>query len=148
MKNRAFWRKAVTGLIVILTAGICLGLIAGGVILYLRGAAAVAAGSADAVFTLDRAAGFLCLFIIPALLLAVLLIVAALPGMSSARPAAPQTAVRAASSVGAHRRLGTARILVILAAAAALITLGILNGGLRDVLIKAVGICTECIGLG
>ena len=32
--------------------------------------------------------------------------------------------------------------------AAALIALGVLNGGLRDVLVKAVRICTECIGLG
>ncbi len=32
--------------------------------------------------------------------------------------------------------------------AAALIILGVLNGGMRDVLIKAVRICTECIGLG
>ena len=33
-------------------------------------------------------------------------------------------------------------------AAVALVILGILNGGLRDVLAKAVKICTECIGLG
>ena len=33
-------------------------------------------------------------------------------------------------------------------AAAVLVILGILNGGLRDVLAKAVKICTECIGLG
>ncbi|MBR4458933.1 MAG: hypothetical protein IKS31_08240 [Clostridia bacterium] len=32
--------------------------------------------------------------------------------------------------------------------AAALILLGVLNGGMRDVLIKAINICTECIGLG
>ena len=36
----------------------------------------------------------------------------------------------------------------LLAAAAALILLGILNGGLNDVLVKAINICTECIGLG
>lgn len=34
------------------------------------------------------------------------------------------------------------------AAAIALIVLGVLNGGMRDVLIKAINICTECIGLG
>ena len=38
--------------------------------------------------------------------------------------------------------------LVILAVAVALIVLGILNGGMRDVLGKAIKICTECIGLG
>ncbi len=31
---------------------------------------------------------------------------------------------------------------------AVLIVLGILNGGLYDVFVKAVNICTECIGLG
>ena len=36
----------------------------------------------------------------------------------------------------------------LLAAAAVLIVLGVLNGGLRDVLVKAVNLCTECIGLG
>ena len=34
------------------------------------------------------------------------------------------------------------------AAALALIVAGIANGGMRDVLVKAVNICTECIGLG
>lgn len=32
--------------------------------------------------------------------------------------------------------------------ALAFIVLGILNGGLHDVLVKAIQICTECIGLG
>ena len=30
----------------------------------------------------------------------------------------------------------------------ALVVLGILNGGARDVLAKAIRICSECIGLG
>lgn len=34
------------------------------------------------------------------------------------------------------------------AAAVALIALGVSNGGMRDVLVKAINICTECIGLG
>ena len=38
--------------------------------------------------------------------------------------------------------------LVLMGAAAALIVLGVRNGGLRDVLVKAINICTECIGLG
>ena len=37
---------------------------------------------------------------------------------------------------------------LILIAAAGLIAAGILNGGLHDVFIKAIYICTECIGLG
>lgn len=33
-------------------------------------------------------------------------------------------------------------------AALALIALGVLNGGMWDVLVKAINICTECVGLG
>ncbi len=36
----------------------------------------------------------------------------------------------------------------LLAAAALLLTAGLLNGGALDVLAKAVNICSECIGLG
>lgn len=36
----------------------------------------------------------------------------------------------------------------LLAAALLLIVLGVMNGGARDVLAKAVKICSECIGLG
>ena len=32
--------------------------------------------------------------------------------------------------------------------ALALVVLGVINGGLKDVLYKAITICTECIGLG
>lgn len=38
--------------------------------------------------------------------------------------------------------------IAVFAVAALFIGLGILNGGLWDVLVKAVNICTECIGLG
>ena len=38
--------------------------------------------------------------------------------------------------------------IALYAVAAILIVLGINNGGMRDVLIKAINICTECIGLG
>ncbi|MDO4828342.1 MAG: CD1871A family CXXC motif-containing protein, partial [Clostridia bacterium] len=34
------------------------------------------------------------------------------------------------------------------ALAVALLVLGAANGGVRDVLVKAINICTECIGLG
>ena len=37
---------------------------------------------------------------------------------------------------------------LIVGAAVALVVLGIFNGGMGDVLAKAVKICTECIGLG
>ena len=37
---------------------------------------------------------------------------------------------------------------VIFVTACVFILLGVLNGGMADVLAKAVKICTECIGLG
>lgn len=44
-------------------------------------------------------------------------------------------------------RQGAAR-LVLGALALLFIILGVMDGGARDVLIKAINICTECIGLG
>ena len=38
--------------------------------------------------------------------------------------------------------------IIVLAAAAAMIVAGALNGSLRDVLVKAINLCTECVGLG
>lgn len=42
---------------------------------------------------------------------------------------------------------GVARI-AILCLGVLFIILGVMNGGSRDVLVKAINICTECIGLG
>ena len=38
--------------------------------------------------------------------------------------------------------------IVLFGAAILFIVLGVMNGGLYDVLVKAINICTECIGLG
>ena len=38
--------------------------------------------------------------------------------------------------------------IVLFACAISMIVLGALNGGMNDVLVKAINICTECIGLG
>ncbi len=45
-------------------------------------------------------------------------------------------------------RLKTCTRVFVFALSAVLIVLGIVNGGLYDVFVKAVNICTECIGLG
>jgi len=45
------------------------------------------------------------------------------------------------------KKVRTVRI-VILSAAGLFIILGLFNGSAKDVLIKAINICTECIGLG
>ncbi|MBE5790533.1 MAG: hypothetical protein E7322_00050 [Clostridiales bacterium] len=48
----------------------------------------------------------------------------------------------------ASSRLKTCTRVFVFALSAILIVLGIANGGLYDVFVKAVNICTECIGLG
>ena len=47
-----------------------------------------------------------------------------------------------------NNRIVCAVRIIIAAAAAAMMMAGIANGGMRDVLIKAVSLCTECVGLG
>ena len=59
----------------------------------------------------------------------------------------PKKKLEPAASAEKKQGLTILRI-ALYAAAVVLIALGIANGGLWDVLVKAVNICTECIGLG
>ena len=60
-----------------------------------------------------------------------------------------QAAASAVPASRAHPSGGIASVrIALLLAAAVLIALGALNGSLQDVLLKAINICTECIGLG
>ena len=149
MKKQAILQKTLLLLIQFLVIGICVGLIASGVVLYMQGTAAVKAQTAEAVFTREQAAAVLCLFLIPALLLMALLIAAALLGIKNA-PGNGKTAASLgeAEYICARREMSAKRVWLMLAIAAGLMGAGIMNGGLRDVLIKAINICTECIGLG
>ena len=61
---------------------------------------------------------------------------------------APGTSVQATSPKKAVPWVRSGLRLVLYAVAVAFIVLGVMNGGLRDVLVKAINICTECIGLG
>lgn len=62
------------------------------------------------------------------------------------RKTAPKRKPEAAAQ---KKPIGKNVVRVVLAAAAVtLIVLGVLNGGMFDVLVKAINICTECIGLG
>lgn len=63
-----------------------------------------------------------------------------------ARKAAPKT--KATSAKAENTNATNIVRLVLLGVAMALIVLGIENGGMFDVLVKAINICTECIGLG
>lgn len=52
------------------------------------------------------------------------------------------------SCEGKAQLIKTAARAVAFALAVSLLALGAANGGMRDVLVKAINICTECIGLG
>ncbi len=61
---------------------------------------------------------------------------------------APQRTVPAEKAAARRAFPTNAARILIAATAAGLILAGILNGGMYDVLVKAINICTECIGLG
>ena len=67
--------------------------------------------------------------------------------MARARLKAGNGVLPAAAEKPADRKTTAVRIALLLAAGV-LIVLGVLNGSLRDVLLKAINICSECIGLG
>ena len=69
------------------------------------------------------------------------------PGTAAAQSAAKTPApLNSISPETARRRILLRRVLM--AAAVLFIVLGIFNGSMKDVLIKAIKICTECVGLG
>ena len=147
MKNHALLRKTLIWMIGLMAFGLCAGLAAGVIILYVRGTAAVQAGEAETVFTREQAAQALRLFVIPGLLFIALLIAAAVLGVPGSDEK-KKASVRLPERVCAYRGMNEKRFWLLLLIAAGLIAAGVLNGGLRDVLIKAINICTECIGLG
>lgn len=122
-------------------------LIAGAVGLYREGMALRAAGDVAApLFTRERVAGRLAkLAPLAGLALGLTLVGLAL----GVRDARRRPAACGKIPVRGEEPRRTARLrLVLLALAAAMIALGACNGGARDVLYKAVNICTECVGLG
>ena len=78
-------------------------------------------------------------------------LIAALLGclLNTLQPAS-KTALRSTGPMIPKSGVPAQRVIriILFAAAILLIVLGIINGGMRDVLIKAIMICTECIGLG
>lgn len=67
--------------------------------------------------------------------------------MRQAAAQAPKAAEKAAPKVRSNRSANIARI-AILAIGILLVVLGACNEGTKDILTKAVNICTECVGLG
>ena len=122
-------------------------LAAGAVGIYLEGAARRAEDPLAAIYTAENVSRVLVtvlpVFLVFLALLAVCLVLGVRdPGAD--RPAKTAGPVKPVPEI---KHIGLIRTAVA-AAAAALILAGILNGSAWDVLVKAVHICTECIGLG
>ncbi|MBD5099116.1 MAG: hypothetical protein HDT35_06160 [Clostridiales bacterium] len=88
----------------------------------------------------------------PALFLYLALVVAGLAlqaaGGGELKRPSPFRAEQSPTAPAVGERTLPALRIALYAAAIVLIVLGVMNGGLWDVLVKAVNICTECIGLG
>lgn len=67
--------------------------------------------------------------------------------MRQASALAPKAAETAAPKVRSNRGVNIARIAIV-AVGVLLVVLGACNEGTKDILTKAVNICTECVGLG
>ena len=150
MKRRKIFQVILAALCVLTAVTAAAGLIR----LYLEGTALREGGDALApVFTREKTAAAL----IPALLLlagtVILTIAAKISGIKGGRAAQTKKPKNGLEQAGTAEpayggRAGTILRTVLFAAAAGLIAAGILNGSMRDVLIKAINLCTECIGLG
>ena len=122
-------------------------LAAGAVGIYLEGAARRAEDPLAAIYTAENVSRVLVtvlpVFLVFLALLAVCLVLGVRdPGAD--RPAKTASPVKPVPEI---KHIGLIQAALVVAAAA-LILAGILNGSAWDVLVKAVHICTECIGLG
>ncbi len=127
---------------------LCAGMLAAGIIrLYCEGAAYQSDGHPDAwIFTREKIGTVLLPCLVPFLLSVGVTITSVLRGIrvneSAAQCNTPFT------SVSSDVKRQTAARWVVLILALICIAAGVWNGSMRDVLYKAVNLCTECIGLG
>ena len=122
-------------------------LAAGAVGIYLEGTARVAENPQESIYTAERATEKLAPavpLLIAAAALAVLGIALGAKDPKAGKPAGKAACAPPAAEL---KNAGVIRAAVVVAAAAFILA-GVLNGSARDVLIKAIHICTECVGLG
>ena len=126
-------------------------LIAADLAVYIKGSAERSADPMADIYTVE-AIGQKAVFIIPVLLVSVIVTIVCLALRvkdAGADKAAVAVDIRKNTdeTVPSSSTVKTARI-VLLVIAVIFIIVGIFNGSLTDVFVKAAKICTECIGLG
>ncbi len=122
-------------------------LAAGAVGIYLEGSALVAEDPRESIYTAERAAEKLAPAIPLLIAAAALAVLGIALGVKDPKAGKPAGKAACAPPAAELKNAGVIRAAVVVAAAAFILA-GVLNGSARDVLIKAIHICTECVGLG
>lgn len=144
VKVRKYAGCALAGLTFLLAGGLCWATLA----IWLEGRALRATDPAAVIFT-PAAVSARLRWVLPVLVMWLAALLTALcAGGGRRTPGRARAANRNPNEKPTSERKIGLLWFGLLALSAALIVLGVWNGGLRDVLIKAANICTECIGLG
>lgn len=145
------WKRIFQFVLAALCAALAVLLISSAVGIWLEGSAVRSAGDVLApVYTREKAAVTLVPLIPLAGVIAVLTAVGIAAGIRDEHASLPRSLppLRFPAKSASPARRGAMVRGIVLAVAAALIAAGILNGSMRDVLIKAIHLCTECVGIG
>ncbi len=122
-------------------------LAAGAVGIYVEGTARVAENPRESIYTAERAAEKLAPAVPLLIAAAALAVLGTALGVKDPKAGKPAKAQGPVTPKAEMKHAGVIRAAVVVAAAAFILA-GVLNGSARDVLIKAIHICTECVGLG
>ena len=124
-------------------------------IIYSRGLAAKAADPTAWIYSREIVGKYMLPFVILAIATIVMALAGILAGIRDEDQDKPAKSIEMKKNPAVDEASGkwkntilTMIRCVVLAAAIALIIIGIVNGSARDTLYKAITICTECVGLG
>lgn len=143
MNGKRIYRILVSAGCILLAALLA----AGAVGIFREGVARQAADPTAAVYTAENAADVLRRLAPLFFAFLGLLLAGVLTGMSAPERPGPETGGDGMKRLKTLKRPGAVRA-ALLAAAVVFILAGILNGSAFDVLVKAINLCTECVGLG
>ena len=119
-------------------------LVASATEIYTDGLACKISDSLEWIYTRERVAEKLA----PIMPLFVIFVVLAFVGLITGVHATAKNKITRDFMLSRPRKLNKNLQFLLLTAAVGFIVAGVFNGSARDVLYKAVNICTECVGLG
>ena len=122
-------------------------LAAGAAGIYREGSARVAENPQESIYTAESAAGRLAPAVPLFIAAAALAVLGIALGVKDPKAGKPAKISGPVTPKAEPKHAGVIRAAVVVAAAVFILA-GVLNGSARDVLVKAIHICTECVGLG